>query len=60
VKTGIILAKERGSLLLDNVIESTLVQNEVVMVTEIVRGQVIARTAENKRTLQGRIGILKV
>lgn len=48
VKAGVIVTEESRGKTLDNDIESALVNNEVIVVAEIIEGQVVAGTAENK------------
>ena len=48
MKAGIIASEESRGELLNNDIESALVQNKLIVVAEIVKGQIVARTAEDK------------
>ena len=60
MKAGVIGSEESRCELLDDDIESALVQNKLIVVAEIVEGQIVARTAEDKRTLYRGISSLKV
>lgn len=51
VKAWVIIMEESRRKLSNNEIQSTLVNNQVIVVAEIIESQVIARTAEDKRAL---------
>lgn len=48
VKAGIIVTEESRCKTFNNDIKSTLVKNEVIVVAEIIEGQVVTGTAEDK------------
>lgn len=48
VKAWVIVSEESRCKLFKNHIKSTLVKNEVIVVAEIIKGQVVARTPEDK------------
>ena len=60
VEAWVIITKESRRKLFNNEIQPTLINNQVIVVAEIIEGQVIARTAKDKRALYWGVSSFKV